>query len=515
MTRTSASERQRWAAMAEDLAGVGYWWMDAASQAIRWSPSMFRIFGFGPGAEPPLDMAMARIHPDDRAAAEANLAQALAGQASASVLRVVWPSGEVRSLEGRVACQMASDGRVAAVYGAVVDLTAHVRAERELAEARDAAQAAAAVKAEFLANMSHELRTPLTSVLGFSALLSERCSLDEEAQSYVDRIASASRALLATVNDILDFSKLEAGQVEIKPRPVDVGGLARETLELFSSQAQEKGLALELAVDAAMPGRLVVDPDRLRQMLLNLIGNAVKFTQEGAVSMALRHDPFGGMLEVVVRDTGPGLDEAQRARLFQRFSQVDAGSTRQNGGTGLGLAICKGLAEAMGGGIEVRSRPGVGSAFRFRIAAPAAVEEAEAAQRLPVDGPAKGVRLLIVDDHRVNRELAAAMLAPWAPLLVEVGDGESAVAAAEGQPFDLILMDIRMPGRLDGPAAAEHIRSRNGPNRDTPILAFSADADAEALLATGAPFDGVIGKPILAAELVAAVARWTRARHAA
>lgn len=501
--------------MAEELAGVGYWWMDADSQDIRWSPSMFRIFGFEAGTEPPLDVAMSRIHPEDRVLADQNLERALGGQPGGSLMRVVWPSGEVRHLEGRLACQMASDGSVGAVYGALVDLTGHVQTEHELAEARDAAQSAAAVKAEFLANMTHELRTPLTSVLGFSDLLSERCALDEEARGYVERIASASRALLATVNDILDFSKLEAGQVEIKPVPIDAAALAREALEMFSAQAAAKGLGLEIAVDPTLPERVVADPDRLRQILINLIGNGVKFTAQGSVAVAVQHDPALNLLDISVRDTGPGMDDAQLARLFLRFSQVDAGSTRQNGGTGLGLAICKGLAEAMGGGIEVRSRPGVGSVFRFRLRAPAAVETVEAAPRSAIEGPAPGVRLLLVDDHRVNRELADAMLAPWALRITEAESGEQAVAAAEAEPFDLILMDVRMPGALDGPAAAERIRKGAGPNHDTPILAFSADADTDSLLAMRDRFDGVVGKPILAAELVAAVTRWTRVPRSA
>jgi CheY-like chemotaxis protein len=318
------------------------------------------------------------------------------------------------------------------------------------------------------------------------------------------RVSNAGKALMAIVNDLLDFSKLESGQVVILPAPVSPAGLAAETLDLFCAQASAKGLTLNLRCTDDLPEWVSADPDRLRQILLNLVGNAVKFTAAGQVDLKFGWSAAQG-LEVQVVDTGPGVGEDQLSRLFQRFSQVDGSSTRRHGGSGLGLAICKGLVEAMGGEIGVHSRLGVGSTFWFRAPAPlAAAPEArgEADDHLPPPG----VRVLVVDDHPVNRELTRAILEPLGVEVSEAAGGEEAVELTAREPFDLILMDVRMPG-TDGVAAAARIRTGGGPNQAAPILAFSADADVEAHSWT-ADFDGRLAKPLSAAELLAAVSRW-------
>jgi signal transduction histidine kinase len=210
----------------------------------------------------------------------------------------------------------------------------------------------------------------LTTIIGFTGLLESRKDLPETARTMVSRVKGASSALLTVVNDILDFSKLENGQVSINPKPVDVVAIAGDVLAMFGPTADAKSLRLEVEAATDIPPCVLLDPDRLRQIMLNLIGNAVKFTNDGTVRVRLAYEPLRQTLVVRVEDTGPGLDEAQRARLFQRFSQVDASSTRSHGGSGLGLAICKGLAEAMGGEIGVESTPGRGSVFLFHVAAP-------------------------------------------------------------------------------------------------------------------------------------------------
>jgi signal transduction histidine kinase len=237
------------------------------------------------------------------------------------------------------------------------DVTAQVGQEEALAAARAEAEVAATVKGEFMANMSHEIRTPLTAVIGFSGLLAQRPELDEISQRYVQRVSSAGQALLAIVNDVLDFSKLEAGQVEITPRPVSPLAVAQDALALFAPQADTKGLWLECQVEGELPERVMIDPDRVRQVLLNLVGNAIKFTEHGAVRLFVGYDSRAARLRMRVEDTGAGISADQQAKLFQRFSQVDASSTRKHGGTGLGLAICKGLTEAMGGDrVQLRYR---------------------------------------------------------------------------------------------------------------------------------------------------------------
>jgi CheY-like chemotaxis protein len=359
--------------------------------------------------------------------------------------------------------------------------------------------------------MSHEIRTPLTAVIGFSGLLAQRPELDEISQRYVQRVSSAGQALLAIVNDVLDFSKLEAGQVEIAPRPVSPLAVAQDALALFAPQADAKGLWLECQAEGDLPERVMIDPDRVRQVLLNLVGNAIKFTEQGAVRLFVDYDPAAARLRMRVEDTGAGISVEQQTKLFQRFSQVDASSTRKHGGTGLGLAISKGLTEAMGGGIAVSSVPGVGTVFSFEINAPVAVGLAGEPSALAPETGGRGLdglRVLVVDDNAVNRELARAVLEHMGAEVAEASDGRGAIEAAAVAPFDCILMDLRMPG-VSGLDALGEIRGAPGPNQDVPILAFTADSDL-GLLDSDHGFDGLVSKPIKAADLVDAVDRCTR-----
>ncbi|MDO8379876.1 PAS domain-containing hybrid sensor histidine kinase/response regulator [Phenylobacterium sp.] len=386
----------------------------------------------------------------------------------------------------------------------VRDISDRKALEDDLGAARDAAEAAVVVKSAFLANMSHEIRTPLTAILGFSSLLAQRPGLDALGRQHLERIRAGSQALLSIVNDVLDFSKLEANQVEIAPQPVAIAKTTEEVLALFQPQAEAKGLELVFETDGVLPDHLMADPDRLRQILFNLIGNAVKFTEAGSVRLKVAYAPDLQRLHLFVADTGAGMDASQTARLFQRFSQVDAASTRKHGGTGLGLAICKGLAEAMGGGVGVESTPGRGSVFHVYLRAPV-TDLAGSAELASEAAPADDLRVLVVDDNDVNRELARLLLESFGVQVSEARDGEQALALAQAGPVDLILMDIRMP-RLDGPATLRRLRAQPGPNQGVPVLAFSADADLE-----GAPwaheFDGLVRKPIVAADLLAEIGR--------
>ncbi|MBP7817483.1 MAG: PAS domain S-box protein [Phenylobacterium sp.] len=390
----------------------------------------------------------------------------------------------------------------------VRDVSDRKALEDELGAARDAAEAATAVKSAFLANMSHEIRTPLTAILGFSSLLAQRLGLDALGRQHLERIQAGSQALLSIVNDVLDFSKLEAGQTEITPAPVAIAKTTEEVLALFQPQAEAKGLALVFETDGTLPDHLMVDPDRLRQILFNLIGNAVKFTEAGSVRLKVAYARDLERLHLFVADTGVGMDASQTARLFQRFSQVDAASTRKHGGTGLGLAICKGLVEAMGGGVSVESTPGQGSVFHVHLWAPP-TDLAGPAEPASEAAPAEDLRVLVVDDNDVNRELARLLLESFGVRVSEAQDGEAALTLAQIDSVDLILMDIRMP-RLDGPSTLRRLRAQPGPNQGVPVLAFSADADLE-----GAPwareFDGLVRKPIVAAELLAEMDRCLQA----
>ena len=379
-----------------------------------------------------------------------------------------------------------------------------VNAETALQEARRRAEAAVEAKTAFLANMSHELRTPLTSIIGFSRLLHERQDLPVEASAHARRIFDASEALLVLINDVLDFSKLEAGHVELEPRPFSIVQLVEEVRGLLSLQAAAKGVALEVELGADLPPFVSGDLPRLRQVLVNLTANAVKFTAQGKVVLHPRYDAARLSLSVAVSDTGPGIPPEALPRLFERFSQANVSINRTHGGTGLGLAICKAIIDVMGGVIGAESELGKGSTFRFEAPAPLA-SSPPLAPPAPVDLDCPPLNLLLVDDTAMNRQLVRLMLGPLDLDITEAANGAEAIRLAEERPFDLILMDIRMP-EIDGLQASRAIRGGRGANRGTRIVALTADVEPENLAACrAAGIDGVLPKPISPEQLLAEV----------
>lgn len=503
-SRDAALEHARRADRAEDVARLGHWRLDLATDEITWSRQMYAIYGLDPSTPLNLRTLIAMTHPDDaRAGAERLASQRVTGVAYTRTLtRIIAAHGAVRWVEGNSVGERDAAGKLVALVGTLHEVTDQRQLEEDLRAARAEAEAAAAVKAEFLANMSHELRTPLTSILGFADLLHEQSDLSDNARRYVDRMHDGCRALLCTVNDILDFSKLEAGQVTFHPTPMDPAAVARGALDLFAPQAAAKDLLLTLTEHSGRAG-VSLDPDRIRQVLLNLVGNAVKFTEKGGVALTVAYDGGGARLRFEIADTGPGVPADKTALLFQRFSQIDGGLSRA-GGAGLGLAICKGLVEGMGGTIGVDSKVGEGSRFWFEVPAPRAeLPAAKGGRGAAVE--LAGLRLLVADDQNANRELVRLFLEPAGVEVTEAADGAEAFALAQALPYDLILMDMRMPN-MDGPNAAAAIRAGGGPNDATPILAYTAEAeDDPLLLARG--FDGVVLKPVGATDLLAAMRR--------
>jgi signal transduction histidine kinase/ActR/RegA family two-component response regulator len=390
-----------------------------------------------------------------------------------------------------------------AVLGLIWPILRLVHAQQwKLEQRRIEAEAANAAKAEFLANMSHELRTPLTAMIGFTSLLQRQSELGPESQRMLDRVAFGGRALLSTVNDVLDYSKVEAGRVSIDRTPNNIRKLVSEIAGLFESQAAGKGIDLTVSFTESTPGTLVVDSERLRQVMMNLIGNALKFTEAGLVELTVGFDYSTNSLRIAVTDTGPGISPRDQAKLFHRFSQVDSSSTRRHGGTGLGLAICKGIVEAMGGEIGVNSEEGRGSTFWFNVPAAVAADlEPEATDETAA--MLAGARVLIVDDSEANRQLATMLLQVAGCETETANDGEQALALVATRPFDAILVDLYMPG-LAGDVVAERIRTGGTINANTPLLMFSADRleNSHAGL-----FDGVVLKPFSAKDILAAIKR--------
>jgi PAS domain S-box-containing protein len=445
---------------------------------------------------------VSRIHPEDLPRYRSALADHLRGRTDFYdvEMRIRRANGGWSWVHdrGRASARDAR-GRVLTMSGVRMDADVRKRAELALAEALSAANAATEAKSQFLANMSHEIRTPLTSVVGYARLLHEQPELSETSKGYLDRVARGCDALLATVNDVLDYSKLEAGEVSIAPRPTDPMALVREAAGMFAPRAAEKGLDLRVETAADAPSGVMLDPERLRQVLMNLIGNAVKFTERGSVTIEPSYDAATQRLSVAVRDTGPGFSAAEARRLFRRFSQVDDTNTRQHGGTGLGLAICRFLVEAMGGEIGCEGRPGVGAVFRLSIPA-RSVENVGAAG----DDRLSGVRVLIgLADPEARERLREALEdAGAAPAAAE--DGEAVRGLSASRPFDVLVVENALP-RLDLAAWLDALRTAPGPNDCAAVLIAGADDAAAA--AFGANVDGALVATLDGAAMVDAVAR--------
>jgi signal transduction histidine kinase len=509
-------EGSRLQATAERLAKVGHWHFDLSSSDMRVSDEAYRIYGLEPG---PVDFSpealAARVHPDDRGGFIRWWVSAITEVRCADhEYRIVLDDGSTRMLHVRNIFEHDDAGAPKAVLGAIMDVTerrsieADLRASREQTEAAlRQAEDASRAKSDFLASMSHELRTPLNAVIGFTGLMIDSGNLrTSETIRHARIVQDAGRTLLSVVNDVLDVSKLEAGGLELDPRPFDLRQMIERTADFLRQESAAKGLDFRIELSADLPRTVAGDDVRLRQILLNLLSNAVKFTAEGSVTMAaMRVEPDSARIRFEVRDTGVGIPEDKLDRLFVRFSQVDGSTARRFGGTGLGLSICKDLVELMGGAITVSTRPGRGSVFAFEVELPSVAEVAAQAAKPPAMPHAENLSILLAEDVRTNRDLAVALLRSWGHAVDVVGDGAAAVTAAGSRDYDLVLMDVQMP-LMDGLEATRRIRAMEGGRSRVPIVAMTANVmRGDFAAATGAGMDGQVGKPFSPEELRAAV----------
>jgi PAS domain S-box-containing protein len=529
---TASEERLEFAL---DVAEEGIWDWNIPMDSVWLSPKCFEQLGFPAAKGGTRESWFARIHRDERAASEAALDEHLAGRSDVYAVE-----HRVRHSDGRYVWLL-SRGKVVArdkagnplrMIGSQLLITERKRFEAELQQANEAAQSASAAKSAFVANVSHEIRTPLTAILGYADLLLDETLSPQEQRQFAETIRRSGRHLLALINDVLDFSKMDAAKVRMERVACAPGTIASEVTMLMQSRAEAKRLRYTVREVPPLPRLIQTDPMRARQILLNLLDNAIKFTREGSVELTLRLDsdqsgnggPGEGSGKEIetgrfcfdVTDSGIGITGEEIARLFTPFEQADASTTRRFGGTGLGLSISQRLAQLLGGGIDVNSTVGKGSRFTFwlPVSMPAVASEAQPALEAPVgaiagEGPERGARVLLVEDNVDIQFLVRHVLEKQGARVDLANDGGEGVSLAceaqrAGAPFDLVLMDVQMPV-LDGYEATRMLRAAGV---RVPVVALTADAmDGRREESLAAGCDDFFAKPIDILEMLAMVRR--------
>jgi PAS domain S-box-containing protein len=487
--------------------GCAPWERDTRTGEYWLAPEWLELLGYAPGElKANAESLGAIMHPDDRVNQRAAVKRCVEqGQPYDVEFRARTRGGEYPWLHSRGIPEFDASGRVIRIAGALENVTERHRAREALIEAQRLAAEANRARGEFLAEMSHEIRTPMNGVLGMAELLLGT-RLDPEQRDCAQTIKSSASALLLLINDVLDLSKIDAGKLELLAKPTDLREVVADVARLLATQALAKGLDLTTHIDPTLPAQILGDALRIRQIFINLTGNAIKFTERGEVAIRIECTASAAnqvSVRAEVRDSGPGMSPAQQEKLFQPYSQLESAGARKETGTGLGLAIVRRLATLMGGEAGVVSREGAGSTFWF-TATFAAVDDAAMADT-PASGPARPVshsaelrarRVLVADDNEVNLKVARMMLVRLGLDVEVANDGAQAVAAWKRGGFDLILMDCQMP-ELDGFDATRAIRSQETAGTRIPIVALTANAmkgDEARCLEAG--MDGYLTKPV-------------------
>jgi PAS domain S-box-containing protein len=504
---------------------IGSWTLNLRNNSLEWDDRLCEWFGI-PLADRHSELFFefwrCCVHPDDLATAEAALSDSIRSGAGAEVkFRVNKLGDRMRYIDATWVVERDASGTPARLLGINRDMTAQHDIEEELLAAKQAADAANEAKSSFLATMSHEIRTPMNGVIGMTGLLLDT-DLTPQQRRCAETIRTSGDALLTLINDILDFSKIEAGKLELETLDFDLRTILDEVTEPLALRAHDKGIKLVCVTSPDVPSRLLGDPGRLRQILTNLVGNAVKFTEQGDVSVqasVAADTEANAVIRFVIRDTGIGLTPEQQRNLFQKFTQADTSMTRRFGGTGLGLAISKKLTELMGGEIGVTSQAGTGAEFWFtvclgkRTSLPASDEVSATLSPSRVATTAvyrQGARILVAEDNIVNQEVALGILRKLGLQASAVENGENAIETLQREHYDLVLMDVEMP-EIDGLEATRRIRDPQSAvhNHQIPIIAMTAAAmqgDRERCLEAG--MNGYVTKPVSPRSLVEALNTW-------
>jgi PAS domain S-box-containing protein len=477
-----------------------------------WNPAAEQLFGYS--AREARGKHVSILAPEGHRAQQESLREALRQGGEVKTIETVRVARNGELLDVKIALTPLLDAT--GLNTGSVAVIRDVRKEHKLAsalvEAKNSAEESNAEKSQFLANMSHEIRTPLNGVIGMIQLLQDT-DLSEEQLDFVDTLGTSSDALLAVINDILDYSKIEGGHVALEKVTFDPRQLVRETAAAFAGSVRRKGITLSLASDQNVPAALSADPHRIRQVLSNLIGNAVKFTERGGIEVSVRlvqEDNQSHRILFRVSDTGIGMNEDAIGGIFRPFVQADGSTTRNFGGTGLGLAISKSLVERMGGDLGVESTPGAGSTFSFsiaceRVSMQSRKDGSDPAGKSP--RPAGAGRILVAEDNIINQKVIRALLTKSGYRVDVVPNGIEALEACETGVYDLVLMDCQMP-EMGGFEATRRLRERETSNR-LPVVALTAGAlkgDREKCLAAG--MDDYLPKPIVWDDLAVKLAQW-------